>query len=41
VKPLVFNLPAQMPYNGSSVCFGSYGCCLHATTRAAWELASL
>ncbi len=38
MKPLVFNLPAQVPYNGSSIC---YGCCLHAKTRAAVELASL
>ena len=38
MKPLVFNLPTQVPYNGSSVC---YGCCLHAKTRAAGELASL
>ena len=34
MKPLVFNLPAQVPYNGSSVC---YGCCLDGKTRAAGE----
>ena len=32
MKPLVYIIPACVPYNGSSIC---YEMCLHGKTRAA------